>query len=300
VCASATLSGVALLEACRLAHDDDAPRLVWADDVGGERGELVVLQCDLARDGIAGAERAARVQRQRELLAAHGTTWAGYLARFATRWQFRRGFVEAAEIDARAFMRKADAIFAAAPLLVSLTATGIGDELGIVHELVQQPAFWRLTGLELVDPQIGDDAVDLLLANNALESLRALGLAGLTPAAAHRLVASRELATLEKLKLADHALGDDAVIAILRAAPRLTSLDLTDVRGDVAAIARVLPPLRELRIGPVTDAGVDALAAGPAGATLRTLILVDSETDVGAAHRFPALRSLDANQAPLL
>jgi hypothetical protein len=33
----------ALLEACRVAPDGDAPRLVWADAVGGERGGLVVI-----------------------------------------------------------------------------------------------------------------------------------------------------------------------------------------------------------------------------------------------------------------
>jgi hypothetical protein len=42
-----------LLEACRLAPDDDAPCLVWADAVGGERGELIVIQCDLAGRALA-------------------------------------------------------------------------------------------------------------------------------------------------------------------------------------------------------------------------------------------------------
>ena len=39
------------LIAAILAHpDDDAPRLVWADREGGERGELVVVQCALAAE----------------------------------------------------------------------------------------------------------------------------------------------------------------------------------------------------------------------------------------------------------
>ena len=44
-------SAALLLEECAARPDDDAPRLAWADLVGGERGELVVLQCDLARGG---------------------------------------------------------------------------------------------------------------------------------------------------------------------------------------------------------------------------------------------------------
>ncbi|MBA3499354.1 MAG: hypothetical protein H0T65_03220, partial [Deltaproteobacteria bacterium] len=52
-----------ILAECAANPDDDAPRLVWADLVGGERGELVVIQCDLARGGLTAAE--ARVRRQR-------------------------------------------------------------------------------------------------------------------------------------------------------------------------------------------------------------------------------------------
>ncbi len=43
-----------MLAQCVADPDDDEPRLVWADAVGGERGELVVLQCDLARTWVTG------------------------------------------------------------------------------------------------------------------------------------------------------------------------------------------------------------------------------------------------------
>src|SRR5688572_26707278 len=86
----------AVLAECAANPDDDAPRLVWADLVGGERGELVVLQCDLARGGLTPGEVAARRKRERALLASHGRSWAGSLAVHSSRWSFRRGFVEAA------------------------------------------------------------------------------------------------------------------------------------------------------------------------------------------------------------
>ena len=90
--------GIVLAE-CAAAPEDDGPRLVWADLVGGERGELVVVQCDLARGNLSPQEAVQRRQRERELLDAHGVAWAGSLANTATRWSFRRGFVETARFS---------------------------------------------------------------------------------------------------------------------------------------------------------------------------------------------------------
>jgi uncharacterized protein (TIGR02996 family) len=63
--------------ACAANPNDDGPRLVWADAVGGERGELVVIQCDLARGELTPAESRARRSRERELLDRNAVAWAG-------------------------------------------------------------------------------------------------------------------------------------------------------------------------------------------------------------------------------
>src|SRR6188768_1357370 len=84
---------------CVAAPEDDGPRLVWADLVGGKRGELVVVQCDLARGDLSAQEAVQRRRRERELLDAHGVAWGGALANTATRWSFRRGFVETARFS---------------------------------------------------------------------------------------------------------------------------------------------------------------------------------------------------------
>ena len=91
-------AAASVLAECALAPADDAPRLVWADLVGGERGELVTIQCDLARGGLTPAEVASRRRRERELLDAHGVEWAGALSSIATRWRFCRGFIESAKL----------------------------------------------------------------------------------------------------------------------------------------------------------------------------------------------------------
>src|SRR5688500_13601780 len=105
----------AVLAECAANPDDDAPRLVWADLVGGERGELVVLQCDLARGGLTPGQVAARRKRERELLERHALAWAGSLAGIAKQWSFRRGFIESAHI-----MEHDPAALEAHPLLATV------------------------------------------------------------------------------------------------------------------------------------------------------------------------------------
>src|SRR3954468_10743104 len=90
-----------LLAECAAHPEDDAPRLIWADAVDGERGELVALQC--GRDALPRGELAIRNRRERALLAAHAMEWSG-LEQIATRVRFRRGFVDAIEITADTFI----------------------------------------------------------------------------------------------------------------------------------------------------------------------------------------------------
>src|SRR5262245_16999021 len=81
--------------------DDDTPRLVFADwleehgaDTDRRQAELIRLQCRLA----AGAGRPGDERRERELLAAHGATWAAPLTALLglpaadTPWDVRRAF----------------------------------------------------------------------------------------------------------------------------------------------------------------------------------------------------------------
>src|SRR5438552_7893233 len=92
--------------------DDDTPRLVYADwlqDHGDPtRGEFIRAQVS-----TPGGEH------EEDLLVAHEAAWrAGLPALPGVRWGgFRRGFVEAVEVDSvRAFLASARRIFAAAPV----------------------------------------------------------------------------------------------------------------------------------------------------------------------------------------
>jgi len=302
----------ALLEACRWAPDDDAPRLVWADAVGGERGELVVIQCDLARGGLAPAAAAARRRRERELIERHGAAWAG-LEPYRHGFELRRGFVEAIAIEAGTFAEHGEDILRRAPLLRSLTATGLtvssGDPLDELRALLASPAFWRLDGLDLrhvgvqtqafdYDPGFdghGDETARLLVESGALPHLDRLGIAwsGLTSAGAHHLVASGELAHLEQLWLRGHELGGDAVLAVLARTPRVKSLDLSGVT-DLEAWVPALPPVTELCLSGITDEALAALGRSRAAATIETLRLFTAQLEHADGLRaFPRLRRLD-------
>ena len=60
--------------------DDDAPRRVYADALGDDpRGELVHVQCELARMNPADPRREALARREQELLAEHGPQWIAEL-----------------------------------------------------------------------------------------------------------------------------------------------------------------------------------------------------------------------------
>ncbi|HEY0254768.1 MAG TPA: hypothetical protein VGC41_24750 [Kofleriaceae bacterium] len=107
----------AVLAACRHEPEDDEPRLVWSDAIGGPRGELVAVQCALAR-GETSLERARELrEREAALLRAHGSEWSG-LAGIAKRCTFRRGFVDSVVMSPRTGPL-AD-VLSRAPLLTSL------------------------------------------------------------------------------------------------------------------------------------------------------------------------------------
>lgn len=97
-------SADALVEAILAAPEDDAPRLVlsdWLLEQGDPRGELIAVQCALARADAADerlVDRRRAVARERALLESHGDAWTATLREIAVAsYVFRRGFVEHVE-----------------------------------------------------------------------------------------------------------------------------------------------------------------------------------------------------------
>ena len=244
-----------LIAACGAAPDDDAPRLVWADAIGGERGELVVLQCTPATP--------ARLARTTELLAQHGAAWSN-LRGLAKRCTFRRGFVAAAEVELAVCVARADEIAARAPLLDSLvlacpqcTRWEDGqfdgpDTVGLVKAVFQHPVLAHVRGFVFDKAQLticpdretafesgyGDEIVELASELGRLQQLRSLGFVGCR-------------------------LGKRGVAAISRG-DRLQQLVLDEAFGDwdweppkpapITWPAEALPNLRALYVRAIDDA----------------------------------------------
>lgn len=326
-----------LVEDIRNAPDDDGPRLVWADAVGGERGELVVIQLDLARGTLAPAERLVHKRRQRELLARHGAEWSG-LAGLATRASFHRGFVDAAEVVADVFVEQADDLLEAAPCLTALTVTGLhadgraGDPIPLVSKLCVDPAVRELRGLDIglevatdIDGRApGDVVVEVLARGHVIEHLAALcvrdrlamhGMRTLTEVAhrlerlglrhvsdreaVHRLLAAGRLAQLRAFEL-----GVFEIPPYAAAMPRhLTELDVRHLASEsISALAPVVPAIEHLA-AETANLDLTPYAAIP---HLKTLAirqpLVQMESQARARERLraqhvPALRELSVTGA---
>ena len=258
----------------------DAARLVWADAVGGERGELIVIQVMLERGDLAPRDAIAYRKRQRELLARHGVAWSG-LADLARRVTYRRGFVDAAEVAFPTLLGSAAELRAQAPLLTSLTVTGV-DDLDMLAALVRIPLIRELQGLAIV----GSSRLELASAEG-LGQLRAFGFAH----GRVRLGALHPLARFERLQL-PNALDGAALIALLRDGSRsVRALDLGRVPPEVMAL---IPGVRELQLDGIDDAGLAALATAPVAQTLERLTLHGVRLAALGERfaAFPRLRSL--------
>lgn len=245
----------ALLAECVANPDDDGPRLVWADAIGGDRGELVVVQCDLARGQLPRSEGDARKRRERELLDLHAIEWAGEAAWIADRWSFRRGFLETATLD----ITKLDDVpklRAAAPLLGTLTVTGRHEGFIPPQHLEELRG---LRGLGLVGDYISERFAQIAPALATL-GLRALALDGLDVRVQRALSAMLDASPIETLQLRNLRLSAKELDRLLRRVPNLTSLaiETMSLARDALHVA-AKRPLRAFRIEQITAAELERL-----------------------------------------
>ena len=295
-----------LVEDIRNAPADDGPRLVWADAVGGERGELVVIQLDLARGTLAPAERLVRKRRQRELLARHGEAWSG-LAGLATRASFHRGFVDAAEVAADVFVEQADDLLEAAPCLTALTVTSLhadgraGDPIPLLSKLCVDPALRDLHGLDIgletagdIDGRMpGDVVVETLARAHVLEQLQAFSLRDRTSLIGLRAITEVTHA-LERLWL--RHVGDGAAVHRLLVAGRLQQLRAFELGGfAITPYAPELPrSVTELDVRHLASESIASLA--PVAPTIEHLAADTANLDLSPYALFPRLQTLAMRQ----
>jgi len=202
----------ALLAAVVAAPEDDAPRAAYAAAVAmtdAERAELISLQLRIAASRKAqrpADERGAAAMRAGELVRARGAEWARDVTPLVAKWRFVRGFVEDVVLDAAAFLARAPALYARAPVLhVQLTGAK-----AVAAALFGSPHLARLHSLDLMGNALGDAEVALLAASPHLANLRWLGLANnqIGRPGLDALAASRQLPRLAYVALSGNVVDD--------------------------------------------------------------------------------------------
>src|SRR4051812_38202157 len=76
--------------------EDDTRRLIfadWLEEHGDPRGELIRVQCELARLGEDDPRTDDLCRREQALLKRHEAAWLGPLRDPAQAWGFRRGLL---------------------------------------------------------------------------------------------------------------------------------------------------------------------------------------------------------------
>jgi uncharacterized protein (TIGR02996 family) len=239
-----------LLAAVLAEPDDETPRLVYADwlqEQGDPRGELVTIQCELARLGAdAPGERANALRlRERDLLKRHRKAWFEPLVgrQRLEDCQIKSGFLHTITMRCVELAERGPALFAAEPVYrVHLTDPAV-DVVGA------SPMAARLRALDLRNVRLGERGVRALCAAtfSALEELDLvlcrLGAKGTRTLA--EVAQPQRLPSLRALHLANNGMGDPGAIALSR--------------------APILGSLRELHLGmnAIGPAGARALAASP-------------------------------------
>lgn len=276
-----------LLARVLAAPDDDEPRLVYADwlqENGDEdRGELIVLQCEIARALAAFRRPAASVvARERMLRTGIKATLVASAEDHVRRAWLERGFVERVWIASAGSGPALEAVCAVAPVRHVHVADA---EPGWESEVADARALGPGLSLHLRGSPLDTSSLAALLApGSSVLALHGLALhppAGGLAEEGLACVAEAAFTGLRELEIRTRVGGGEELGRLLRA-PALSGLERLSMCvaggvGEVAAevvaeVARAatLTGLRRFRLeadlaygAVVGDAGIEALAAAP-------------------------------------
>jgi uncharacterized protein (TIGR02996 family) len=303
----------ALLAQIAADPDADPPRRVYADRLvarGDPRGQLIHVQCELARRRAAGEPRAAwhaLEAEERWLLEAHAERWAHPLQELEPR--LVRGMIGRIRMPSpEDFVAAAARLFAFAPGLRELQLARPVWTSG-ASALVACPEVRRLTALRL-QPLPG--TLEVLAGSPALANLTRLKLNAVLDLIG-ALRGSSGLGRVEALHLDQPRLDADGLAEVVGLGS-LPSLDRLHVYrcAFTRGIERLTgaPPLARLRSLTLRNCGLDdaalrTLADSPHLSGLVDLRIPENRfglaglTALIASERLPSLRLLDVTGCPL-
>ncbi|MBY0513000.1 MAG: TIGR02996 domain-containing protein [Gemmataceae bacterium] len=280
------------LQRIRAFPDDDVPRLIfadWLDEQAGElpagerdvvraRAEFVRIQIALARVPDDDDRRPALVVAERELLDAYREPWTAAFRGLATGLEFRRGFVERVTIDPRQYLRHAHAVFAAGPI----RHIKLNDAGAALYSFLESAYLSRLSGLTLYATHAGEPLARALARCPHLAAAKELHLGRnrFGDDAAEHLAGSPVFANVEELDLAENELGETGA-RTLAASPHLGAVKVLELRNN--------------QLGP---AGAEAVAGSERLTALTRLGLAGN--DVGTPRLHALSRASDLLRVPVL
>jgi uncharacterized protein (TIGR02996 family) len=326
----------AFLDQVCAAPDDDASRLLyadWLDERSDPRGTFIRVQCALARLPDDDPARPPLLHREGALLDRFEVYWGKSLRGFGSGLRFRRGFIEAINVEARTFLRRAADLFRLAPIrhvrfldvgsslerlmdcrhlarLSALTIFAQHIDERLTRSLVESPYLGGLRELELGRNRVGDRGAERLAWSPRFRSLTSLDLSdnAIGDTGARAIAQSSNLANLELLELRRNELsraglgflgGSPALARLRRLGLSLnyvgSPLDMTPPAAGVAA-----PQSLDLRENGLTEEGIRMLTALPGLGRLSRLDLGQNEIGNGGAAALAAWAGAESLRELLL
>ncbi|MGC4119615.1 MAG: TIGR02996 domain-containing protein [Myxococcales bacterium] len=263
----------ALLASALAEPDRDEPRLVLADlwqQQGDPRGELIAVQCALAKAEQRSDEALRLRVREGELVRTHGGKWLRELGLAAGEGTFRRGLLESVTLGPGRIEALTSRLFEAGPLRELHIAGKLSPRDGqAVADLPRLPR--ELWFDNRAAEGIGDKGMQALAQSEALRDVRLLGLRnnGVADRGAKALAACAHLAGLEGLDLDGNDLTAPGLKALAES-DHLSNLrtllmyrNTVGVAGaEALAASASLRHLKRLRLyaAGIKDAGTRAIA----------------------------------------
>jgi uncharacterized protein (TIGR02996 family) len=314
--------------------EQDAPRLIYADWLEehgqADRADFIRTQCRLATLAPGDEPWADLELHCRDLLARHWRDWLPpEVPRCAVGWTFRRGFVEAIDIEPNHFVVQAGELLRAAPIqhVRFILPPGRNQPISAFADLLACPEIGRLRGLDLAAFQLTDEQVCQLAAIPALANLGFLKLnsSGLNARALRALTGSPLRQALRHLELGEQTmaprLDGNRALRLLAGSPHLAGLtgfkmpatNATDEALEALAGSPHLTHLADLDLSHswrLSSDGVQALANSENFARLGRLDLSGMRLGYTGVHDLTAsphlanlhalyLHDTDLNQADL-
>ena len=249
------------IRAIQADPDNEIPRLVyadWLDEQGDPRGELIRIQCEIARRPDNDLERKRLEVRATEVLEDYGETWLEPLRDLGAIGVsvrcFRRGLVEHLKTSAENFLKNAAALCEIEPALTMVQLTDIGPHLG---EFAKEQVPSQITSIDLSANQLTSIQCRALCGSSITNQITTLDLKfNRLDGAAVEELCSAHWPHLQRLDLSSNRIGPDGASALAHqsAFPQLKVLHLGMNRIQDEGLAALLhssslETLEELHVG---------------------------------------------------